>query len=328
MSNPLDKTLEPETGAETIWAKAADWLMDRRVSEDWRAVDQAALDAWLSESNQHLVAYWRLEAAWDRTHRLAALRIPASPDRTARIAKSFLAKIAGVVAVAAVFAGMGAFYLTRPAEKVFATATGGHRIVNLADGSSLELNTDTLLRISETASERSVTLDKGEAYFKIRHNAARLFTVVAGNRRVTDLGTAFVIRKNDENLKIVLLEGRAKVDSIGAAASSSSTMLMPGDVAIATANAIAVTKVSKPLLANDLAWRRGLLVFNNTPLATVVTELNRYNDTKLEIADSSIAKIGIGGTFPTNDMAAFVRVAHELMGLQAIRRGDRVIITR
>ena len=56
MSNPLDKTLEPETGAETIWAKAADWLMDRRVSEDWSAVDQAALDAWLSESNQHLVS--------------------------------------------------------------------------------------------------------------------------------------------------------------------------------------------------------------------------------------------------------------------------------
>jgi transmembrane sensor len=328
MIDPRDEELEVETGAGAIWSQAADWLMERRASDSWNAADQTALDAWLAESSDHLVAYWRLEAAWDRTYRLAALRAPAIERPSQKIPKRAVAGIVSAVVAVLAVAGFSAFYFLQPAGQTLATATGGHRIVRFADGSSVELNTDTVLHVAMGDGERSIRLEKGEAYFQIKHDAARPFVVTAGNHRITDLGTAFVIRRNDENLRIALLEGRAEIDAVGAQTPSSSAMLSPGDVAIATADTLAVRKMPRAQLADGLAWRRGLLVFNNTPLATVVAELNRYNETKLAVADSQTAKIGIGGTFPTNDMAAFVRVAHELLGLQTVRRGDKVIITR
>jgi transmembrane sensor len=173
-----------------------------------------------------------------------------------------------------------------------------------------------------------VTLDRGEAYFQIKHDTSHPFVVFAGDHRVTDLGTKFIVRRDRSALKISLLEGSARVDGIGPRSDTASATLTPGDVAIATAETLVITKRPQRLLKDDLAWRRGLLVFSNTPLGDVVTELNRYNATKLTVADSETAKIGIGGTFPAHDTRAFVRVAHQLLGLSVASRGNELIISR
>jgi len=78
----------------------------------------------------------------------------------------------------------------------------------------------------------------------------------------------------------------------------------------------------------DLGWRRGVLTFDNTPLADVAAEFNRYNRTKLVIADSSSAKIDIGGTFRADDVVAFAEVAKGLLKLQVQKRGDNIVISR
>jgi len=327
MTKRPDDEPEPQTGAEAVWAQAADWLAER-TSGDWTSDKQADLDAWLTESSGNLLAYWRLEAAWERTNRLAALRVSLKgsgrpPQKSAR---PTIIKVAAVLTAISTLAGLGALYSSKPAGKTFTTATGGHEIVTLADGSSIELNTNTQLRLAEGAT-RSVTLDRGEAYFQIRHDAAHPFVVVAGDHRVTDLGTKFVVRRDAAQLKVSLLEGSARVDSIGPQSNTASATLTPGDVAIATAESLAITKKPERRLTNDLAWRRGLLVFDNTSIGDVVSELNRYNKTKLVVADDATAKIGIGGTFPARDTGAFIRVAHELLGLQVASRGNELIIS-
>jgi transmembrane sensor len=117
------------------------------------------------------------------------------------------------------------------------------------------------------------------------------------------------------------------VDATQGAHPTSAT-LTPGHVVIATADDLTVTKKTTAQLLNDFAWRRGLLVFNNTPLADVVAELNRYSATKLTVADAETGKIGIGGTFPANNTTAFVRIAHELLGLRVESRGNEMVISR
>ena len=72
MTNSMDP--EQLTGAEALRVRAADWLMQQRTSDSWGPEDQQALDVWLAEFPAHLLAYWRLDAAWSRTDRLAALR--------------------------------------------------------------------------------------------------------------------------------------------------------------------------------------------------------------------------------------------------------------
>lgn len=317
-----------ESGAEAIWAQAADWLAEQ-TSGNWSNEKQAALDAWLAKSNGNLVAYWRLEAAWERTHRLAALRSPLKPSAQPprKSTRSTIVKIAaGAVAVSAL-AGLGTLYSTKPAERIFATGTGGHEVVTLGDGSAIELNTNTHLRLTE-GNARSVILDRGEAYFQIKHDSARPFVVIAGDHRVTDLGTKFVVRRDASQLRVSLLEGSARVDGIGPQRNTASATLTPGDVAIATAVTLAITKRPERQLKDGLAWRRGLLVFSNTSLGDVVAELNRYNATKLTVADSETANIGIGGTFPAHDTGAFVRVAHQLLGLRVVNRGNELVISR
>ncbi len=51
---------------------AARWLA-RREGGSWDATQQAGLDAWLSASTAHRVAFLRLDAAWKESGRLAAL---------------------------------------------------------------------------------------------------------------------------------------------------------------------------------------------------------------------------------------------------------------
>ena len=80
------------------------------------------------------------------------------------------------------------YYFLQPVSnaQTFATPVGGHETIILADGSQIELNTDTVVRVSETRGERDVALEKGEALFRIKHDPNRLFVVTAGMRRIVD----------------------------------------------------------------------------------------------------------------------------------------------
>ncbi len=75
------------------------------------------------------------------------------------------------------------------------------------------------------------------------------------------------------------------------------------------------------------AWRRGMLIFDRTTLADAAAEFNRYNDTKLVIADRSIAKQTIGGKFSTADVSGFVEIMQQLMGLRVEHRGRDFVIS-
>lgn len=327
MTVQLDTEHEVLSGAEAIWAKAADWLALRNSGE-WTSELQAELECWLSESSSHLLAYWRVEAAWQRTDRLAALRAPmrlASAGHRSRWG-NIIKSVAAVVAISTLV-GFGMFYSAKPVEKAFETKTGGRQIVTMADGSTIELNTNTRLRLLQSGNERQVTLERGEAYFQIRHNAANPFVVIAGSHRVTDLGTKFVVRRLPSELKVTLLEGSARVDANSNRGNSASVTLTPGDVAIASGETLAVTKKGASQLKDDLAWRRGLLVFRNASLAAAASELNRYNTTQVTISDAATAQIAIGGTFPAADPAAFARVAHELLGLHVADHGTELVIS-
>ncbi|HYM34289.1 MAG TPA: hypothetical protein VET48_02780, partial [Steroidobacteraceae bacterium] len=96
----------------------------------------------------------------------------------------------------------------------------------------------------------------------------------------------------------------------------------------ATANMMTVSKEPTRDLNNELAWRRGVLVFFHTTLAEAAQELNRYNDRKIVIADADSAHLQINGTFPANDIRLFGRVAHVVLGVNVENRGNEIVISR
>lgn len=316
------------SAAETE-ARAAAWLA-RRDRDDWNEADQAGLNAWLDENILHSVAYWRLEAAWESTEQFSALRIPERPEIAPAPGRRMRPVLIGVASalIGVVLLGFGAAYLFQPAARTYATVLGERRTVKFADGSQIELNTDTQLRTEIGLSRRKVWLDHGEAYFQIKHDASNPFVVIVGDRYVTDLGTKFRIRRDSGRFEMALLEGRAQLETSDAHAPQKPIMLVPGDRAIATADSISLTRLPARNLAQELAWRQGMIVFNNTALASAADEFNRYNSQKIVVADQAAGRSTIYGTFQTNNIMAFARLAHEVLGLHVERRGEDIVISR
>ncbi|HTO42364.1 MAG TPA: FecR domain-containing protein [Rhizomicrobium sp.] len=318
MSAP-DQTSAQSGGAADAEAQAALWLQ-RRQFWDWSPSDQAELDAWIGQSTAHEVAFIRLMAGYSRTERLVALRAP----HVERSVLGRLFHIAAAVIVIAVVGG-GALFFSEPKETVYTTPVGGRQTIMLADGSRIDLNTDSVLRIGSDV--RRVTLDRGEAYFQIKHDAARPFIVTAGGHRVVDLGTKFLVRSKADHLNVVLVEGRARVDS-GDDSGPRSVMLVPGDEVVATARDITKVRKTTQDLSNQLGWRRGVIVFQHTTLADAAAEFNRYNPNKIVIGDDAVAALKIGGTFPSEDPESFAEIAQYLLHLRIERRAGAIVLTK
>lgn len=325
------KHLPPLPEAKAIRARAAEWILQQRTSESWTAEEQARLDAWLAQSPAHTIAYWRLDETWERTNRLAALKSPLSvaPEAAARANPwPFLMKIAAVFALVAALGVSGAYLALKPSTKTYATAVGGHEAVKFADGTMIELNTDTIIRTRMTTESRTVWLDRGEAYFQVKHDIAHPFTVMIGGRRITDLGTKFVVRRQSENLHVAVVQGSVRVDAPNAFATKQTAMLTPGDIATATSQTLSVVHASEGAIGQELGWRRGMLVFHQATLASAAQEFNRYNLKKIVIADPVAARFTIGATFPVNDVEAFTRLAKQVFALRVEDKGSEFVISR
>lgn len=314
--------------AADIKAQAACFLA-RAHSGEWNEADMEELDAWLAQSRAHKAAYWRLEAAWDEAERLRVLRAPLSRPETTPGKRSFISvKIAAAAAFAAIV-GATTFLQSRSAQtRTYATGIGGHQVLNLSDGSKIELNTDTMLRIGSEAGQRQVWLDRGEAFFQIHHDASHPFIVSVGDHKITDLGTRFSVRQEGDRLRVALVEGKARLDSTDMWSRHQSVELSPGDVAVATATSLSLLRKSDKALSEELGWRRGVVVFDRTSLADAVAEINRYNAQKLIIKDSSVAKLTLDGTFPVHAVPEFIEVAQAVFGLSVKRQGDHTLISK
>lgn len=325
MSDPVSEMRVP---AARVQAAATDWVVERHTSDSWSAERQAELDAWLAQSIANRVAFVRYEDVWMRSNRLAALggtsRAQAMFERL-RDLRPLLFRVAAAFVYVAAMGGL-LYYFLRPVSnaQTFATPVGGHETVILADGSQIELNTDTVVRVSETRGERDVALEKGEAFFRVKHDPKRLFVVTSGLRRVVDVGTQFLARTRANNFEVALIQGRVAFDSNG----THQANLTPGDLLLATAESVSMTQMSARQMSNMLAWRKGLVVFHQTPLADAAAEYNRYNAQKIVIADGDAGRLAISGTLPVNDPGEFARVAQKFFQLHIEHRRGAIVLSR
>lgn len=318
-----------QTDTRAIKDMAADWL-ERSDRSDWNEKQAAELEAWLAQSPANRVAYWRVKSAWARAQRLHALH-PATDAQAKRNSWIFfrpmlLRTAAALAAVVILSIGM-VLMVPRSREQSFATGIGGHKVISFADGSQIELNTDTAIETKLTAHERTVVLEHGEAYFQVKHDMSRPFTVIIGDRHVTDLGTEFLIRSDSGRFEVALAKGRARFEAMDGV-NNPSVLLVPGDAVVQEGSSISLVKETARQLADRLAWRHGLLIFSQTTLAVAAAEFNRYNATRILIADPATASITIGGTFQTNNVAGFVQLARNLLGLHVQLHGKEILISR
>ncbi|MGE5502130.1 MAG: FecR family protein, partial [Ignavibacteriales bacterium] len=193
-----------------------------------------------------------------------------------------------------------------PAQAI-STGLGQTTTATLFDGSVVTLDTDSALVAREVGGIRLVELRKGRAFFKVAHDAARPFKVLAAGRTVTATGTAFSVRAEPGAYQVTLVEGSVTVESPrGRFRPGQEKKLTPG--LSLTADAGGDLDVERINVVADTSWRTGHLTFQDEPLGQAATEMNRYSKRKL-VVDPAVAATPILGVFPNGDVEAFARAA-------------------
>jgi transmembrane sensor len=325
-------SMEPEvmSPSSAIQMEASRRVIDRQVAENWSLDEQAGLDAWLNASVANRIAYLRAEQTWRKTARAAALRSPAHEENAGKTPPTRRLPNMGVIgalgAIALIGAGAFQYYFSGPRYTVYTTPVGGRQVLTLLDGSQVELNTDSAIRLADSKTTPEVVVDKGEVYFDMKHDPSRHFSVLANGRRISDLGTKFFVREKPGRLEVALLEGRVRLEAPDNGGHAQN--LEPGDVAVATPRATTISKQAQTALSGELSWRQGVLVFYHTTLAEAAAEFNRYNDRKIVIADAKIGKLEINGTFRTNDVEMFTDVTADILGLHTEKLDGKTLMGR
>jgi len=320
---------------------------ERAGQENASAETRNGLQAWLGKSAEHVAAYRSIERSWSQLKNAASapqiiqLRHE-SAMRLTRQTAATLRPLRWTLAAALILLSLGAalwilhpngFGLSSlawrksetqsPIVRTYATKTGDRLTIALEDGSQVTLNTETQLEVAFSKSSRTVRLSRGEALFEVAKDRTRSFVVQTQNRRFVAVGTAFDVHIQTDQVKVTMLEGTVHAES-----------MEPGSLILATVTAgeqlitssRAQQSVRRVDAERETSWRRGQLIFDNTPLGEAVDELNRYSSTHIVLVDSKLAGLRLSGTFATGGTSTFVEALTAYFPIQ-IEHADARMVT-
>lgn len=311
---------------------AALWLVRR--SGDAPIGDVSVFDDWLADGTENREAWERACRMWGRfddapddvfaTLRREALTVAAASSTTRRPYLALMA-VAAAVLLAVSFGIVLKFFSARPSGtaqiasnrpstiQVLSTGDGQKRSVTLIDGTKVELNAETTMRIAYSSGKRRVVLDHGQVFFNVAHDATRPFTVLADGRMVTALGTRFTVRNDAGVYQVALLQGSVRVES---KATARSATLKPGEKFVADA---VFGTVSRLDAQKSAASQGGQVEFDDTMLSNAVAEMNRHSTMQLVVTDATLARMRVSGRFRAGDWQSFCRMVSKIMPLRVVR---------
>jgi ferric-dicitrate binding protein FerR (iron transport regulator) len=278
-----------------------------------------------------------VEESWQR---FQARRQKAGTPGTAQRLGFLQTPLFRVAAVFLLFALLGAatwLYSGLAGGRVFATiATSDQkRTITLPDGSTALLNAHSQLRYRDDWAEegdREIWL-KGEAFFEVAkkpyHPAGTekvryaRFVVHTSHLDVEVLGTQFNVNTHPENTRVVLREGKVKLDAAG----TSPVVMQPGDWVEYKAQEKAMAKkaVNAELYT---AWRQNRLVFNETPLREVAQLLEDNYGLSVEFDNPATAAKKLSGVMPADNLPLLLRAIEQSFALKAEQNGNRILIRK
>jgi transmembrane sensor len=304
--------------------------------------DRAALAEWARRTPAHAAALREMARAWGQLDALTALkpaeiapaprRAAAHDTRTVRPAR----RRAYAAAAAAILLSVGAYGYFRVSpgvaiDEVHVTSVGEQRVVTLADGSEIHLNTATEIEVDFEREARRIRLVHGEALFEVAPDSDRPFIVFSDVGAVRAVGTVFAVRADEERLDVTVSEGL--VDLIpdakfaGRVGEPVSRLARNQAAARAAGEEFTVRDLDARELERVLAWNEGVLVFDGQTLSQAVEEFGRYTALRFDIADQELADLRVGGRFRVGEVEQFLDALESTFGLQVIRQGERVTLS-
>jgi transmembrane sensor len=369
---------------EQIYQEACEWFVEFR-SGDLDDSDRRQFDLWARKSPEHLAAYLEIAAIWsegsaldsDRKRDAEALIaqsavdvtnvVPLSDRPRSDVSPTALAEsdqqshrwyfspprvlLAASIAAVSVIAGLLIGY-QRSQAPIYTTTFGEERSITLEDGSVIDINSHSKIRIRYTADERNVDLLEGQALFHVAKNPARPFFVSSATTQVRAVGTEFDVYQKLGGTVVTVVEGRVAVlsrsdtgagevaDPHAAAALRGGTpdaqklqvggnppiFLSAGEQVLVTPRTM--QKADHANVAIATAWTQRQLEFESASLSDVAEEFNRYNQRQLVIEDPTLYDFHISGVFSSSDPASLVRFLRERPGVRVTETRTEIRVSK
>ena len=202
---------------------------------------------------------------------------------------------------------------------VFATGVGDHRDIQLSDGSIIQLGARTSVTTSMDDRSRTVVLDRGEALFKVAHDASRPFSVMAGGGMITAVGTAFNVRRRDDNQVVVTVtegvvqisptrpekEGGLNIPNLFSLSSSTQKRLERGqEITYDFGGSFSEPRIADEAIA--ITWQDGRLTYRGENLRNVLLDVNRYSEKQIVLGDRAAGELLYSGTVFERDVGEWI----------------------
>ncbi len=299
-------------------AEAAAWLARLR-SEERTAEDERGFRAWLAESPLNREAFEVTSAIFDMAgaadRSLLPTRVAGPVSR-----RNFLRT--GVGLAAASLAGVVVYLRS---GSTYATEIGEQRTVVLEDGTRVQLDTDTEIRVSMSDDVRRVRLRKGRAHFNVAEDPARPFEVIAGAQSFTASRAQFDVSRDGVVVAVLLEDGPVSIKPEDEAAGGSTPRVVARGQRLVFADE-KIVREERPEMSRAIAWRNGRLAFFEDSVSAAVAEMNRYTRRPIVILDPQVGEMRISGNYSVGDAEAFARSLSLLLPVTVGLEKDRVTL--
>ena len=343
--------------------QAAAWRVRLAESADLHAGE---FSSWLAQDPRNREAWRQVQAPWEvlgqqatapgviHLRRAALAHAHDAMRGTLSWPRRFRRPATLAVAAAAAIAAGAFLFWQQYRPDVYRTGFGERRVVTLADGSQITLDSRSEVTVRYTADARSLTLVEGQARFDVAHDITRPFSVTADGHKVVATGTAFDVDVLGPRLLVTLLKGHVVVlpkssptiswvpdaPSVGAgsatpagaeslaASAAGDAMgriyLDPGEQLIMSSSS--APRISHVDIERVTAWERGEIVFDDEPLAGVIQRMNRYGPRHIIVGDDRTADLRISGVFHEGDVDGFVSTIAAYLSVSAHERPDGDVV--
>ena len=300
----------------------------------WLAANPADRDLVerLDETARPSLAAVDVDAALQRVHGRMRQQ-PSGPNLTVIRGNGRRSRRVYLVSALAVAAAAVAVFVLRqpsndtssPSPRTYATSVGQRDSVTLPDSSRVILGPMSRLVVAYGRSARSVEL-QGDAYFDVRHDASKAFTVRVGNAVVEDIGTTFTIESDaGDTTNVSVITGSVRLRSTDSAASSGQ-VLAAGDRGSMTADG-SVRAYPHTVTEDAAAWTSGHLAFKNASLVRVIGEVRRWYGVTIRVADSSLADRTLTFDATGESVDQVLKIIGLDLGARIERQGDTATVT-
>ncbi|MFT4090104.1 MAG: FecR family protein [Asticcacaulis sp.] len=313
---------------DDLFEEATYWFLYRRDSTD--PATEADYQDWLAGNPDREAAIEEVTALFGSLEEPVAavanadfaqhIPVPIKrPWRNYVVAASLLMAV-----MAGAWFTQGGHYYLQPDVNI--TQTGEVRNVTLADGSTVTLGTDTVMKVQFREGERRVRLERGEAFFQVTPDRSRPFVVNTTTGSVRVLGTGFDVRRFDDRTRVSVTEGVVQVNAFTHKTQNirNQDTLTAGQSAWLSGAGVQRDGQLDPLEVS--AWRHKKLIFFKTPLSEVIAEIDRYHQGIIIVQGQTTRQIPISGAFDVSDPNESLRKLAVTLNLRHAGIGDKLVI--